>query len=99
MTARQCLSASSSSSAADIAWLTSPLMAFRASGRLIVRISTFWRRSRSTTAKVLSPLDVRALVDVRGLSGLVGAYPGLIRFDVRSLLAHRGGPPAPGHEG
>ena len=41
-------SVSSSSSAAAMATLTSPLMALRASGRLMVRISTCPRRSRST---------------------------------------------------
>src|ERR1700681_4065475 len=46
-------SASSSSSAAAIPLLTSPLMALRASGLLMVMISTCPRRSRSTAAMML----------------------------------------------
>ena len=48
-------SSASSSMWAAIALLTAPLMALRASGRLMVRISTLPRRSRSTSSAIVLP--------------------------------------------
>ena len=48
-------SSASSSMKADMAELTPPLMALRASGRLMVRISMLPRRSRNTSSAMAPP--------------------------------------------
>ena len=59
ITTQQSSSSASSSMIDDMARLTAPLMALRASGRLMVRISTCPLRSRSTSSAMRAPFTDR----------------------------------------
>ena len=68
-TTQQSGSSVSSSMKPDMATLTAPLMALRASGRLMVRMSTWPRRSRSTSSAM-------AVAPFAGVAGMPAAVVG-----------------------
>ena len=97
-TTQHSASSVSSSMTPDMAVLTAPLMALRASGRLMVRISTCPRRSRSTSSAMVLP-SLRAPPSAgaerrRGYrTGVAGADPGQAEGRAPDVAVTPGGRP------